>query len=143
MSRILAREKAMALIYQMDINNTNASEIFKNFNENLEEDLREDEKEYIENCLHGVEQNIKQIDRYIEKYLKGWRINRVAKVDLAILRLAVYEMLKRNDVPAVVAVNEAIELAKRFGGDESSAFINGVLGNLIKEIGQDAKDSRN
>lgn len=135
MSRKLAREKAMTLIYQMNVNNSNASEVLENFLENNELELSKDDIEYLKNCLEGVENNIQEIDSYIERYLKpGWKMGRIAKVDIAILRLGVYEMLYRKDVPNVVAVNEAIELAKKYSTDESKVFINGVLGNILREI---------
>ncbi|QCX32697.1 transcription antitermination factor NusB [Caloramator sp. E03] len=135
MSRKLARETAMTLIYQMNVNNSNASEVLESFIENSELELSKDDVEYLKNCLEGVENRKKEIDGYIERYLKpGWKMGRIAKVDLAILRLGVYEMLYREDVPNVVAVNEAIELAKKYSTDESRVFINGVLGNILREI---------
>lgn len=134
MSRKEARESAMQLIYQIGIGETNADECLKSYYDNLEVNLAEDEKTYIDECVKGVEQNISEIDGYIEKFSRGWKINRIAKVDIAIMRLALYEMLHREDVPKVVSVNEAIELAKKYGGDNSPSFINGILGNIIKGL---------
>ncbi len=74
-----------------------------------------------------------EIDARIGETAQGWKLSRLAKVDLAILRLAVYEMKYDEDVPVGVAINEAVELSKKFGGDESPAFINGILGKLGKE----------
>jgi N utilization substance protein B len=138
MSRKEARESAMQLIYQLGLGEPNAQEILNSYYENLEKDLCDDEKEYIDDCVLGVEKNISKIDEYIERYSKGWKINRIAKVDLAIMRLGIYEMLYREDVPNAVAINEAIELAKKFGGGNSSSFVNGILGSVIKEIDKDA-----
>ncbi|TDT61943.1 transcription antitermination factor NusB [Fonticella tunisiensis] len=143
MSRKSARETAMKLVYQMDLNETGAEETLKNFYDHGGEDLWDDEREYIENCVKGVYENLNKIDNYIEKYSKNWKINRIAKVDLAIMRLAIYEMLYRDDVPDVVAVDEAVELSKEYGGENSYSFINGVLGNVIKEINPDAQDTWN
>lgn len=135
MSRKTARETAMTLIYQMEINNSKANEIFQSFIENNDLDISKEDCEYIKECLDGVENSRDIIDSYIEKYLKpGWKIGRISKVDLAILRLGIYEMLYREDVPNVVAVNEAIELAKKYSTEDSKAFINGILGNVIREI---------
>jgi N utilization substance protein B len=138
MSRKSAREEAMKLVYQMSMNNSESSEVLENFYENHEETVTEEEKEYIENCVSGIKNKLGQIDEYIEKYSKGWKINRISKVDLAIMRLAIYEMLERKDVPNAVAVNEAIELAKKYSGEKSSNFINGILGNVIRVMDENA-----
>lgn len=142
MSRKWAREKAMTLIYQVDVNVNKAQDTINNFFEHEEAEMSSEDKEYITECVTGVEENLKEINDLIEKYSKGWKLNRIAKVDLAILRLSVYEMLKRSDVPNVVAVNEAIELAKKFGGENSASFVNGILGSAIKELKRDDEDIR-
>lgn len=139
MSRKLARETAMTLIYQMDLSNSKASEVLDNFFENNDTELEKDDIDYIKSCVLGVEENLQMVNSYIEKYLKsGWKIGRVSKVDLAILRLGIYEMLLREDVPPIVAVNEAVEIAKKYSTEESKAFINGILGNIIREIKDNA-----
>jgi N utilization substance protein B len=142
MSRKSARETAMKLIYQIDINDCESGEVLSSFYENNEDELNDEEKEYIEGCVKGVKENLSLIDNYIEKYLKGWKINRIARVELAIMRLSVYEMIAREDVPDIVAVNEAVELARTYGGENSTQFVNGVLGNLIKEFEKDGKNPR-
>lgn len=136
MSRKSAREAAMKLVYQMFINDAESNEVLESFYENQEENLDDEDKNYINDCVFGVKNEIVDIDGYVEKYSKDWKINRIAKVDLAIMRLAIYEMLKREDIPNVVAVNEAIELAKKYSGDKASSFVNGILGNIIKEVGK-------
>ena len=140
MSRKVARESAMKLIYQMDINSQSPEELLESFYENEEQPVSSEDKAFIDDHLNGFVKEKDKIDTYIEKYLKGWKLNRIAKVDLAIMRLAVYEMLYRTDVPNIVAVNEAIELAKTFGGDNSASFVNGILGNLIKELNENDKN---
>lgn len=137
MSRKTARETAMSLIYQMDIQKEPSDEIVDGFLENSEVELNREDEEYIRECVNGVQNDKGIIDGMIEKYSKGWNIGRIAKVELAIMRLALYEMIEREDVPRVVAINEAIELAKKFGGENSSAFVNGILGNVIREIGKE------
>jgi N utilization substance protein B len=142
MSRKAARESAMKLIYQMYINSENTEELLNGFYENEEHESSVEDRVFIGNCVNGVKEKEVEIDANIEKYLKGWKLNRISKVDLAIMRLAVYEMMYGNDVPDVVAVNEAVELAKTFGGDNSPSFINGILGNLIKELKENDQNIR-
>lgn len=137
MSRKSAREEAMKLVYQLIMNKTSSVEILKDYYENLEMELPDEEKEYIDSSVTGVEKNTDEIDKYIEEYSKGWKINRISKVDLAIMRLSIYEMLRRQDVPNASSVNEAVELAKKYSGEKSSSFINGILGNVIKVLDRD------
>ncbi|MCL2361593.1 MAG: transcription antitermination factor NusB [Defluviitaleaceae bacterium] len=95
--------------------------------------------EYIDRVIWGAFEKQAQLDGVIENFLKDWALDRINRVDLALLRLAIYEMLSEPDVPLGVAVNEAVELAKIYGTDDSPAFINGVLGNVsrhIKETGR-------
>ena len=91
----------------------------------------EKEAEYIRRKFHKIEESLTEIDEMLGNASTGWKTSRMGKVDLAILRLAVYEIKKDDDIPVGVAINEAVELAKKFGGDESPAFINGVLAKLV------------
>ena len=85
--------------------------------------------------LDGVGAHTEEIDEFVSKYSKDWMIDRIARVDLSILRIAIYEMLyRKEDVPTGAAINEAVELAKRYGGERSYAFVNGILGSVAKEI---------
>jgi len=90
--------------------------------------------EYVLALVNGVWANKAAIDDLLGVYLKGWQISRLSRVDRQILRLAAYEMVFAEDVPAKVAVNEAIELSKHFGTDESGKFVNGVLGKMIQDV---------
>lgn len=143
MSRKSARESAMKVIYQVELAEISAQEALNDFFEHTEDDVKTDDRNYITDCVKGVFENIKTIDGYIEKYSKGWKINRIAKVDLAIMRLSIYEMLYREDVPEAVAVNEAVEIAKKFSGENASVFINGILGSVVREIMKHGEDTRN
>ena len=134
MSRKIARETAMKLIYQMDMQSSNSNDTLNLYFENIKNDIKENDKSYISNCLHGVEENLNIIDGYIEKYARGWKINRIGKVELAILRLSIYEMLYINDIPRAVSINEAIDIAKKYCSSESPSFINGILDSVLKEI---------
>ena len=95
--------------------------------------LREDERWMLEERYEAVVRRFEDIDGNITRTAKGWKIGRMSKVDLSILRLAVYELLFDENIPDGVAINEAVELAKSYGGEESSSFINGILGVIASE----------
>ena len=88
---------------------------------------------YIRRLVSGVSEHAAELDSYIEKYAQGWRFERISLVASAIMRVAMFEMLYMPDIPHGVAINEAVELAKRFGRDQSPSFINGILGKLARE----------
>lgn len=94
------------------------------------EEAAEEDQAYIRTKYEKILPHVPEIDRLINEKSTDWKTKRMNKVDLAILRLAVYEMKWDSDIPTGVAINEAVELAKRFGGEESPAFVNGVLGRL-------------
>ena len=87
--------------------------------------------EYIQNKVNGIISRIPEIDKVIDSKAEGWKVNRMNYVDLTLIRLAYYEMNHEVDVPTAVAINEAVELAKIYGGDESSSFVNGILAKLL------------
>lgn len=93
-------------------------------------EVTEEEHAYMVEKFDHIKERIDEIDEKINQVAKGWKTERMGKADLAILRLAVYEMLYDEDVPVKVAINEAVELAKKYGGDESPAFVNGILGKI-------------
>lgn len=97
------------------------------------EELKEEDQAYMEKKYQLVCGKLSEIDELLNSASKGWKTSRMSKVDLAILRLAVYEMNYDEEIPVKVAINEAIELGKAFGGEESAHFINGILGKLAKE----------
>jgi N utilization substance protein B len=135
MGRKQAREGTMKLLYQMAVNedfSDEAMDIY--FTEYTFDEL---EKEYILDAINQIKENMDSIDTYIEKHLEGWNINRIAKVDLAVLRIAVYEIIYRKDIPVQVSINEAIEIVKKYSTDESFKFINGVLGGLVRSINKE------
>ena len=94
--------------------------------------LSEEDMLFSDRLYEGVHAHMEEIDREIETHAKDWSIQRIAKVDLSILRVAVYEILFETGIPVGASVNEAVELAKAFGGDKSPGFINGVLGAVAK-----------
>jgi len=101
-------------------------------------ELHKDDQEYMENKYALVQEMLPEIDKMLNTASQGWKTTRMSKVDLAILRLGVYEMKYDENIPVKVAINEAVELAKMFGGEDSSQFINGILGKLAAET-DDAK----
>ena len=133
MNRTAIREHAFKLIYSLEIqkqeDKQEAIELYMESNELTDEKA----KAYIEEAIFGIEKNKKEIFKLIETNLKSdWRIERISKVNLAILKLAIYE-LKYTEVPFKVVINEAVELAKKYGEDASKNFVNGVLASVIKE----------
>lgn len=133
MNRSEMREQAFKIMYSLEIQK----------NENLEEQLElyiesneiKDESaiEYIKDAVLGIEENKKEILANIEKNLKkDWKIERISKIDLVILKLAIYE-IKYKEIPYKVVINEAVELAKKYGEDNSKNFVNGILASIVKE----------
>ena len=133
MNRSSMREETFKILYSMQIQgNENKQEQIKlNIeNNNIH---NEEAKKYIEDAIFGIENNKEEIDEQIKKNLKeNWKIERVSKIDLSILRLAIYE-IKYKQIPFKVAINEAVELAKKYGEDTSKNFVNGILASIVKE----------
>ena len=132
MSRRELREQIFKLIFRVEFNDRDEmSEQERFFFE--DDELTADEKDaaYISQKGNRIIEKLDEIDAMINKQAKGWTTQRMGKVDLTILRLAVYEIAFDEDVPAGVAINEAVELAKRFGQEESSGFVNGVLAKFV------------
>ena len=134
MNRSAIRENAFKLIYSLEIQKT----------ENLEEQIDlffesnniEDEqaKKYIKDVIFGINENLEEILKDIEQNLKeDWKLNRISKMDLSVLKLAIYE-IKYNEIPYKVAINEAVELAKKYGEDKSKNFVNGILASIVKDM---------
>lgn len=134
MNRVKSREHLLQLAYQMEITSESALQTFNDFVEN-EELLKSDlDLEYIKSGLLGIEKNKEKINSLIEEQLVKWKLNRISKVNLSILRISVYEMLFAEDVPGKVSINEAIELCKKYSDNKSVSFINGVLDKVYKSI---------
>lgn len=130
-----ARETALQALYKIDISEGNAGE------EGLElEELSPgtEARRYCELLVGGVSSHLKELDSVIEKHSENWTISRMSVVDRNILRMAAYELLYQGDVPYKVVIDEAVELAKKFGTDESGPFINGIIDRLRKVEGNSA-----
>lgn len=134
-NRHLARTIAMQTLFLWDFHGKNnesldksLKQMFENFAPNF------DDQGFAENIINGVVKNIDDIDRDITKYATEWPLDQITIVDRSILRIGVYELTKNDDIPAKVAINEAIEVGKTFGGEASGRFINGVLGAIYKDM---------
>ena len=131
MARKSAREAAMSLLYQRIFTENYDIDALRNMVDNQ---LVLDERDisYIEEILAGSSKYMDRIDNIIRENSKGWKFERISKVDLSILRLALYEILFCDDIPQSVTINEAVELAKKYGGEKASSFINGILGSFVR-----------
>ena len=132
MSRREIREHIFKLLFLLEFyKGEELNEQAERYLDEVEEAVpTEEEAAYIRERFHKIEEKIEELDKMLNEASKGWKVNRMSKVDLAIMRLAVYEMKMDEDIPVKVAINEAVELAKKFGGDDSPAFVNGVLAKL-------------
>ena len=129
-SRHRARERALQLLFQYDIHGKPGLWLDMFWKEN---EATDDVKAFAERLVAGVLEKKKELDALIGKYATNWKISRMPIVDRNILRAGVYELLWMDDVPAKVTVNEAIELAKSFGDDDASKFVNGVLDQILNK----------
>ncbi|MDY5220422.1 MAG: transcription antitermination factor NusB [Eubacteriales bacterium] len=132
MDRKSARAHAMKLIYEWEMGGDGGEDTRLNL---LGVAPGENESEYMNRMFEGVVANAEELDAHIAAHLRGWTIERISKVDLAILRLGAYELMLK-EIPAGIAINEAVELANQYSADKAGAFINGVLGSLSREGGQ-------
>mgnify|MGYP000471881100 FL=1 len=133
MKRRELREHVFQLLFRVEFNSSEEMDeqvnmYFDGVRE--EETLSEKDETYITEKYKKIVEKIPEIDEMLNASAKGWKTSRMGRVDLTILRLAVYEMKFDEDIPEKVAINEAVELSKKFGGDESPAFINGVLAKI-------------
>jgi transcription antitermination protein NusB len=133
MSRTTAREVAMMMHFSNLLGGEDTPEHVCEKAE-LIGTLDEEDLLYVSQMLEGVSAHSEELDEIVSRFSKDWAIERIARVDLSILRVAIYEILyRKEDVPTGAAINEAVELAKRYGGERSYAFINGILGSVAKE----------
>ena len=133
MNRRNARKNAFFLVFQMDFNQKEEFEQARELFFDHQQEVEEEEKEFILKETEGTKEHLAEIDEMISKKAKKWATGRMPKVDLAILRLAIYEICFSEEIPTSVAINEAIELAKKFSSDEAPSFINGILGSIAAE----------
>ncbi len=133
MNRTEIRETTFQLLYSIEIQKQ--EDISKQIEFYLEANEIEDDKakKYIEDAVYGIEKNKEEIEEMIKKNLKSeWKMERVSKIDITILKLAIYE-IKFKEIPYKIAINEAVELAKKYGEEVSKNFVNGILASIVKE----------
>ncbi len=144
--RTRSREFSLQILYQMDVSDASMSDAFEDFwkdktdltlNDTEKDALEADKKDpevrlYAEKIVKGVLDNLEKIDPMVERYAENWSMERMAFVDRNILRLGAFEIVYCDDIPVKVAINEAVELAKRYGESDSSKFVNGILDHIAK-----------
>ena len=130
MTRKEARDQAFVLIFEKGINNESIEDILEAAKECR--NFLEDEDGYTLKVFTGVFERREEIDSVISKNLTGWTINRISKISLAVLRLAFFEIMYMDDIPDAVSVDEAVELCKTYSTQEDAAFVNGVLGTVVR-----------
>ena len=133
MNRTLAREVAMKILFARSLGGEDTWEEVLEQSQARDE-LSDEDKTFLENEVFGVERHREKLDGLIDGYAKGWNLNRLAKVDLTLLRMGLFELLYLPEVPVGAAINEAVELSKRYGEDKSYSFINGILGTAAREL---------
>ncbi|MBI2870846.1 MAG: transcription antitermination factor NusB [Candidatus Omnitrophica bacterium] len=127
--RTRARELALQILYQMDIRQGDVNEILADFWAHNE--VPKDVHDFSEKLAQGVLTHQKLIDKIIRDYAENWSLNRMAVIDRNIIRMAAFELLYMDDIPPKVSINEAVDLAKKFGDEQSGSFVNGILDKIF------------
>lgn len=131
MNRHEARVEAVCLVFEKDFRKNESLDMIIEDAQKFR-DLKQND--YIKDVTSGVFENLEEIDKKIKSYLKDWKLNRISRVSLAILRVALYEILFLDNIPSSVSINEAVEISKLFENRESASFINGILGSIVREL---------
>ncbi len=131
-ARRKGREIAVQILYQADVAGVPLSEAFATYEGYFKPSRRA--MEFAKELVNGVAERQEEIDAWIERFSKHWKLARMSAIDRNILRLATYELLFRPDIPPKVSINEAVELAKSFGSEESAAFVNGILDAIYRQV---------
>lgn len=129
--RTVSREIALKILYASDITKVSLEECRLDYWENSE-NVSEEIKDFSDQLIQGVASNISDIDRVISQHADNWELDRMATIDRNILRIASFELIYSEEVPPKVAINEAIEMAKKYGDKDSGKFVNGVLDKISK-----------
>ncbi len=136
------RVAAMQFLYSWEVQRhpDTVTALFDFFSE---QEQPRDYYSFAEELIHGVIKDLLLIDEIIVRFAQNWAFERIAKVDLAILRLAIFELMRRTDIPPVVTINEAVDIAKAYSTDESKRFVNGILDRYKGELGRDPRKAGN
>jgi N utilization substance protein B len=137
-ARTTAREAALQMLFAIDATGGDVDQAISDFWRELPGDA--EGREYADALVRGVRNGAEKLDERIRAASQNWRLERMARIDRNALRLGTYELLTRTDVPRAVVLDEAVELAKRFGGEESSKFVNGVLDRIADDLGRQDTD---
>ena len=134
MSRRLARELAFKTLFQIDLGRIPWQDAVNNILAEYGEGLPAKGRSFVTGLVEGVTGSCRELDDLLSRFSSEWTLNRMAATDRSILRLPLYELLYREDIPVEVSVNEAVELAKKYGEEDSGRFVNGILGAVVKEL---------
>ena len=140
MNRHLSRMIAMQSLYEWQFRSE--SDLDSIAERNIEEYSDKCEAEFVTNLVHGVRDNFDLLDKQITEAAQEWPLDQIPLIDKTILQVAIYELKYKNDAPAKVVINEAVELSKEFGADNSSKFVNGVLGTVYKNNEKELKETK-
>ncbi|PQV65234.1 NusB antitermination factor [Abditibacterium utsteinense] len=133
------RELAFKLLFQIDVGNSNPDEVFSAAR--ISSEASSEVWVFASQLARGAWEHKTEIDPIIEKYASGWTLERIANADRNLLRLCLYEMLMRDEIPASVSINEAVEMAKKYSTIDSAKFINGILGSFSRERDKESRNS--
>jgi N utilization substance protein B len=135
MTRRELRENTFKILFRREFHEDGEMkeqfELFREYSDDIR--LTEKDSEYISSRVEDILAHLNEIDAALDTVAEGWKISRMSKVDLTIMRLAYYELKYDEDIPVGVAINEAVELAKKFGGDDSPSFVNGILAKMVEK----------
>ncbi len=129
-SRRRGREYALQVLYQIDVTHREVGEALDLFWDNFASDVGA--RVFCERLVRGVIEHCNEINRLIERYAEHWKMSRMTQIDRNILRMAVYELVHCEDIPPKVTINEAVDIAQKFGSEDSGAFINGILDRIVQ-----------
>jgi len=135
-----SREFALQVLYQLNITKEDANRVLAQFQEHFSPEGEVDE--FLKRLVLGVLEHCRELDRLIEQYSENWRLDRINMIDRNILRMALFELLYCEDIPPKVTINEAIDLGKRYGSDDSGSFINGILDRIQNEVVRKPVDTK-
>lgn len=141
MNRHLSRMIAMQTLYEWDFRAD--SDLAEIRDRNIEEYEGKCEKAFVDQIVDGVSKDKTNLDKIVDESAPEWPVDQISLIDKTVLRIAIFELLNLKDVPPKVVINEAVELSKQFGGDNSSKFVNGVLGTIYKKFEKDIISDRN
>jgi N utilization substance protein B len=135
-ARHSGREAALQMLFQMEASGADAEEVVVSFWRSFGVDADPEGRVYADEVVRGVGAHVRRLDEHIAQASAHWRVERMARVDRNVLRLGTWELANKPDVPRAVVLDEAVELAKAYGSDESSAFVNGVLNRVAETLGR-------